>query len=132
MTTLGEAIDALRELQLLLTSNRDGQEVLTPNPDPGLVWEHIELSDTQIQGTRLQIGYADFRQIAEDISIAMAWVPDSGLHTTVGKMALHWSTTPADIRGGLKLLATNELKMEWATGDEGTDDTLLVLSLRRN
>jgi len=133
MTTLGEAIDALRELQLLLASTRDGQEVLIPNPDPGLVWERIELSDTQIQGARLQIGYADYRLIAEDISIAMAWVPDSGLHTTVREMALRWSTTPADIRGGLKLLATNELKMEWATADEGTDDDApLVLSMRRN
>jgi hypothetical protein len=131
--TLGEAIDALRELQLLLPSTRDGQEVLIPNPDPGLVWERIELSDDQIKGARQQIGYTDFRQIAEDISIAMAWVPNSGLHSTVRAMALRWSTTPADIRGGLELLATSGLKTEWATGDRSTDDdTPLVLSMRRN
>jgi hypothetical protein len=132
-TTLGETIEALRELQLLLISVRGGEEVLIPNPDPGFVWERIELSDLEIQGARRQIGYADFRQIAEDISIALDWVPQTGLQSTVRQMALRWSTTPAEIRGALALLKiTDNLDVRWSYSEQEHADDDAPLFMRNH
>ena len=69
------------------------------------------------------IGYADFRGLAEDITIALGWVPETGLRTTIAEMALRWSTTPFEVRGALRLVGlTRELTTDWSDGDEESDD----------
>ena len=79
--------------------------LLVPNPAPGFVWETKEMTEKEIKGARLQIGYADFRSIAEDIVIALDWAGEQGLTTTVEEMGTRWSTSSAAIRGGLALSA---------------------------
>ena len=54
-TTLGEAIEALRQLQLLLTSVRGGNDILVPNPDPGFVWDSISLTESETEHARRQL-----------------------------------------------------------------------------
>lgn len=103
--TLGDAINALRGLQLLLGVRRGDDTLLVPNPAPGFVWETKAMTEKEIRGTRLQIGYADFRSIAEDIVIALGWSGVQGLTTTVQEMGTRWSTSSATIRGGLALSA---------------------------
>jgi len=103
--TLGDTINALRGLQLLLEVRRGAEMLLVPNPAPGFVWETKEMTEKEIKGARLQIGYADFRSIAEDIVIALDWAGEQGLTTTVEEMGTRWSTSSAAIRGGLALSA---------------------------
>jgi hypothetical protein len=130
-TTLGQVIEAMLKLELLLTLERDGQRLLIPNPDPGFVWERVPLTEREIVATRQQIGYADFRQIAGDLASTLRWAADSGLETTIRQLALRWSTAAPTVRGGLSLLeATGALRSSW-TGTEaetGNDDAPLFLT----
>jgi hypothetical protein len=132
--TLGQIIDAMRKIDLLLTLEREGQELLIPNPDPGFVWERVPLTEREIVAMRQQIGYADFRQIADDLANALRWVADAGLDTTIRQLALRWSTSAPNVRGGLSLLeATGTLRSSW-TGTEaetGNDDAPIFLTTYR-
>ncbi len=103
--TLREAINAMRNLQLLLEVHRGGETLLVPNPAPGPVWDTNSMTEQEIRGLLLQIGYADYRSIAEDIVIALSWAGAQGLKTTIQEMGTRWSTTSAAIRGGLALSA---------------------------
>jgi hypothetical protein len=126
--TIGQAIDALRKLELLIPIQRDDEVVLVPNPVPGLVWDRVELSASNVIATRQQIGYASFGSVAQDIRNALGWADASGLRTTVREMALRWSTSTADVRGGLALLESlGELSPSPSIQTEGTDDAELLL-----
>jgi hypothetical protein len=90
-----------------------------------LVWDVEPLAEREIQHVRRQIGYADFRNIAEDIEFAVDWAGAAGLLTTVREMGTRWSMTSREIRGGLDLAATTRgitvsprLEIEDATDDD--------------
>jgi len=105
IATLRDAIAAMRQLQLLLEVRRGSDILLVPNPAPGPIWETKSMTDKEVRGIQLQIGYSDFRLIAEDIVTAVSWAGSQGLRTTVQEMGIRWSTTSAAIRGGLALAA---------------------------
>jgi hypothetical protein len=89
------------------------------------------MTEKEIRGLRLQIGYADFRSIAEDIVIALNWAGEQGLKTTIQEMGIRWSTTSAAIRGGLVLSAltsgvSNTPQLDSENGDD--DQVPLVIT----
>jgi hypothetical protein len=125
VANLRNAIDTLRHIQLLLDVRHAGETLLVPNPAPALVWDVEPLAEREIQHVRRQIGYADFRNIAEDIEFAVDWAGAAGLLTTVREMGTRWSMTSREIRGGLDLAATTRgitvsprLEIEDATDDD--------------
>lgn len=124
IANLHDAITAMRSVQLLLEVQKDGEKLFVPNPAPGPIWDAMTMSDQEIRSAQLQIGYADFRSVAEDIVIAVAWAGEQGLSTTIEEMGTRWSTTSTAIRGGLELAALTsgvftEPKLD---NDKGEDD----------
>jgi hypothetical protein len=130
--TLGEAIDAMRHLNLLLDVVRGDETLLVPNPAPENVWEAKSMTEQEIRLIRLQIGYADFRSIAEDIVIAVSWAGEKGLKTTIQEMGTRWSTTSAAIRGGLALSAlTSGVSTDPTLDNEKGDDDQLPIVITK-
>ena len=132
ISTLREAIDAMRRLQLLLDVHRGDEVHLVPNPAPGLIWDTKSMTEKEIRALRLQIGYADFRLIAEDIVIALNWAGEQGLKTTIQEMGTRWSTTSAAIRGGLALSAlTSGVSTTPQLDSENGDDDQVPLVITK-
>jgi hypothetical protein len=131
---LGAAIDALRELQLLLEVRRAGKTLLVPNPAPAFVWDVASLSEKEVQGLQRQIRHREFVETAEDITSAVEWAGDAGLKTTVQEMGIRWSKSSADIRGGLALVALTEgvTVSPQLSGGNAAEDVLPILVSRKS
>lgn len=123
IATLRDAIAAMRQVHLLLEVRRGSDILLVPNPAPGPIWEAKSMTEKEVRGAQLQIGYSDFRLIAEDIVTAVSWVGSQGLRTTIQEMGVRWSTTSAVIRGGLALAAlTSGVSTAPELGQDRDDD----------
>jgi hypothetical protein len=102
--TIGDAIDALLSIGLLLVEERDGDRLLVPNPSPKAAWESLGLSGVSLAWARTQALEADHRNIASNIGYAIAWCGEDGLSGTPRAMAIRWCTSIDDVLGGLRLL----------------------------
>lgn len=104
VNTIGDSIDALVDLGLLLTEMRDGARVHIPNPAPVPAWVRLGLSGEQLVKARARYIEGDHGGIATTISFAVAWCRERGLTATPRAMALRWGTSVDDLVGGLRLL----------------------------
>lgn len=104
IVTIGEAIDALVDLGLLLTEMRDGEPVHIPNPAPTPAWVRLGLSGQQLVTFRSRDLEGDHGGMAATISFAVAWCHERGLTATPRAMALRWCTSIENLVLGLRLL----------------------------
>jgi len=104
IVTIGEAIDAMVDLGLLLTEVRDGEPVHIPNPAPLPAWVRLGLSGEQLVKVRSRDLESDHGGIATTISFAVAWCHETGLTATPREMALRWCTSVEGLIQGLRLL----------------------------
>jgi hypothetical protein len=104
ISTLGDAIDAVVELGLLLVEERGGERVFIPNPSPMPAWERTGMTDQTLVRARARALGRRHREISSDIVAAVAWLPDEGLRATPREMALRWSTNVDDVVGGIRML----------------------------
>ncbi|MES2093775.1 MAG: hypothetical protein V4531_08185 [Actinomycetota bacterium] len=104
IVTIGDAIDALVDIGLLLVENRAGQRLLVPNPSPERAWEHLGMTGEALVSARSHALDNAHARIATDIASAVDWVPTEGVTATLRSMAIRWSTTVEDVLGGIRLL----------------------------
>lgn len=108
MRVLGDFIQALCNLGLLLPMQRNGEELLVPNACPGMVWDVVEIPEGNRGGLLEQIGYADFRHVAEDLRNLLGWAPAHRLRTTARSVAVRLAVAPPDVLGAIDLLAVTK------------------------
>ncbi|MBO1740478.1 hypothetical protein [Leifsonia sp. TF02-11] len=101
--TVGDAIDAVLELGLLLIERRGGEQLLLINPAPEPAWERIEMSGERLRHARLRAG-RDHDEIATDLIAAIAWCGEAGLTATPRQMAIRWAASVNEVVGGLRIL----------------------------
>lgn len=104
VSTIGEAIDAVLSIGLLLIEQRGGEALLIPNPAPQPTWERGALSGPALVVARSRALEDDHGRIADTIGFAVRWCGEEGLTATPRAMALRWCTTVDDVVGGLRLL----------------------------
>ena len=134
ITVMGHFIQALENLGLLLVMRRKGEDLLVPNPCPGMVWDVLDIPEQVRDRIRVQIGYADFRQVAEDLDNIVGWARDLTLTTTPRTLATRLAVTVDEVRGGLDLLALNKRASHLPLLQDGNDDLDqgdVVLVIRR-
>lgn len=102
--TVGEVIDALHELGLLLVEVRDGENLLVPNPSPRLAWEQAGLTGDRLVRARSRALEREHPGIATTISFAVWWCGERGLSATPRAMAIRWCVSVDDVVGGLRFL----------------------------
>ena len=129
---IGDAIDALLDIGLLLRETRQGKELLIANPAPEPAWERLGMEGSVVVGLRSRALAEQHNGAASDIKSAVAWTRHDGLTTTARAMALRWSTTVDDIVGGLRIItgtgdvvANRELGFD---ADIDADETLRLWS----
>lgn len=103
MTTMADFIQALQNVGLLFELP-GASRVLVPNAVPRMVWDFADLSEGQRASCRLQIGYADYRHVADDIANLVAWAPNHHLTATPRQLGIRLAIDPRKILGGLDLL----------------------------
>lgn len=104
IATIGDAIDALVSIGLLLIEERAGKHLLLPNPSPQPAWERIGLVDAPLRWARTNALGREHARAASTIVSAVSWLRDDGLKATPRSMAIRWSTTVEDIVGGIRML----------------------------
>jgi hypothetical protein len=104
IVSIGDAIDALVDLGLLLVENRAGHRLLVPNPSPQPAWDRLEMSGQIRLSARSHALDRAHSRVATDIASAVDWTSNEGLSTTPRSMAVRWSTTIEDVLGGIRLL----------------------------
>ncbi len=104
IATIGDVIDALVSIGLLIGEVRDGRQLLIPNPAPQPVWERWGVVGEQLDSARVRALTYEHRGIANSIESAVRWCGQEGLNTTPRAMAIRWCTTIEDVTGGLRLL----------------------------
>lgn len=115
VATVGDLIQALVNLGLLVSMNRGGQEVLAPNACPGMVWDVFEVSEEHRKGLALRIGWADYRWLADDVGNILRWAPDQQLLVTPRRLAIRLAVAPVDVLGAIDLMVLNgQLRKEGA------------------
>jgi hypothetical protein len=102
--TIGDAIDAMVGIGLLLIEDRAGQQLLIPNPSPVPAWEHVGMTGETLVWARSNALASEYRQIAGDITCAVLWLGEGGLLATPRSMAIRWSTTVGNVVGGIRML----------------------------
>lgn len=103
IATIGDTIDALVSIGLLLVEERAGMHLLAPNPSPQPAWERLGLTGERLVWARTR-ALEEHLGSASDIAKAVLWRGDKGLTTTPRAMAIRWCTEVDDIVGGLRLL----------------------------
>lgn len=101
--TFADVLMAMVNLGMVLRVT-NGEERFAPNPSPSLVWERLSLTESQMQGLRLQIGYADFRSAQHDLAHMVEWSPDHRLVATPRRIAIRLAIHPEGVLGGIELL----------------------------
>ncbi len=104
ISTVGDAIDGMLDLGLILLEVRHGDQLLVPNPSPELAWERLGLTGYDLLMARSQALEEDHRATSGQIENAIRWSGGRGLSSTPRAMALRWSTTVEDVLGALRLL----------------------------
>ena len=104
IATIGDAIDALVSMGLLLVEERNGERLLIANPSPEPVWERLGHTGRNLIFARSRSLKQEHGIIAGDIACAVAWCREEGLTTTPRAMAIRWCTRVDDVEGGLRLL----------------------------
>ena len=104
IATIGDAIDALVSLGLLLGEERGGAHLLVPNPSPEPAWVRIGLTGERLVWARARSLEGEHRRISSNIAYAVGWRGDEGLTATLRTMAIRWGTRVEDVVGGLRLL----------------------------
>ena len=94
----------------------------------------MDIPEESRDGIRVQIGYADFAQVADDLNNIIGWAPDLALTTTPRTLATRLAVTIEEVLGGLDLLAltkqaTHTPVHQGKNGDLDAGD--LVLMIRR-
>lgn len=129
--TVGDAIDAVLELGLLLTERRGDRELLVINPAPEPAWERVAMSAERLRSARLRAGM-DHDEIATDLIAAIAWCGQTGLTATPRSMALRWAANVSDVIGGLRILGGGgRLESDHDIGFDSEFDPDELLTLRR-
>jgi hypothetical protein len=105
LATIGDTIDALLELGLILIDSQGGRELIVPNPAPEPAWERLGLSGDARSNTRIQALRSQHRLTASDLASALVWVGDRGLSASPRTLAMRWTTTTEDVVGAIRLLA---------------------------
>lgn len=105
--TAGDALDAMRDLGLLVTEERSGHRLLIPNPAPEPAWvrraREGEDADS-IRRIRLNTLRHLHGLLATDLTRALRWAEVDGLRSTPRKLALRLATTVDEVRGALRYL----------------------------
>jgi hypothetical protein len=104
ITSIGDAIDALMAIGLLLVEDREDVRLLIPNPCPIPAWEHGGATGADLMWMRSRSLREEYDEIANDIASAVSWLSTGGLVATPRAMAIRWSTTPETVVGGLRVL----------------------------
>ena len=104
VSTVGDAIDALLGVGLLLVEVRDGEELLVPNPAPARAWERLGLTGDRLKWARINAMKGEFGQISDDIGCAVWWSGPDALTATPREMSIRWSTDAARVSGAIRLL----------------------------
>jgi len=128
--TIGEAIDALVAIGLLLVEERKDEKLLVPHPAPEPAWERVGLTGDALAWARSRALENEHRGIADSIARAAAWRRDDGLTTTPRAMAIRWCTSVDDAIGGLRLLGgTGRLRSDPPMGFDTEIDPDETLTL---
>ncbi|MEV8215679.1 hypothetical protein [Leifsonia sp. NPDC077715] len=132
--TTGRAIDAMRDLGLLLVERRSGQELLIPNPSPEPAWAHQARNgadEATIRRMRVATLIRLHALLAEDLRYAIAWSGEAGVQTTVRSLAIRFAATVAAVTGALRLLvAEGRLVPDVDLGLDAVIDPDVPLRLR--
>lgn len=126
MTTMADFIQALQNIGLLFELP-GAHRVLVPNAVPRMVWDFADLSEGQRASCRLQIGYADYRHVADDIANLLEWAPNHHLTATPRQLGIRLAIDPRRIVGGLDLLTMTRRVAPHAYSDDVPRDELLDL-----
>jgi hypothetical protein len=102
--TVGDAIDAMVKIGLLLVENRGTDFLLIANPSPQAAWERLGLTEERLAWARARALENEHRDAASNIGYAVAWCGLEGLTATPRQMAIRWCTRVEDVVGGLRLL----------------------------
>ena len=137
----GDLIQALVNLGLLTPLHRGGTELMVPNPSPGIVWDALDLSDSERKQVRQNIGRYNFNEVADDISNMLTWAPEHRLEVTPHALALRLAVRSSEVIGALDFLdainaATNEsLSQGWpgtSNAAEIADQPFMIATITHN
>lgn len=105
--TVGQAVDALRDLGLLLVEERQGRHLLIPNPAPEPAWLHQERSGADaatVRNIRMETLRHVYQTLATDLQHAIRWAAEEGVWTSVEALALRQAATIDEVTGALRYL----------------------------
>lgn len=126
-----DLILALQKIGLLLSFERGGEELLVPNPAPGMVWDTVDMTDDVRRGYETQIGYADFRTAADDMQHVLHWAPDRKVVGTPRMIALRLALAPEHVLGAMRLLTLTAHAVLRTVGEAADNpvDALMEITL---
>ncbi|GAA4984180.1 hypothetical protein GCM10023225_24170 [Kineococcus glutinatus] len=103
LEVLGDFLDALTRLGVLLAEDGDGGTVLTPNARPTAAALVANNPDDRRGGYREENDYSNFRSIAENLEHLVRWAPGRRLRATAEQIAARLGVTVYEVQGGLEL-----------------------------
>jgi hypothetical protein len=102
--TVGDAIDALRAIGLLLAERRGDRELLVVNPAPEPAWQRLGLTGDALVSVRQQALRGQANGVDDDIVAAIRWAGPEGLHGSVRRMAMRWASGTAQVTSAVRML----------------------------
>jgi hypothetical protein len=104
IATIGDVIDALIEIGLILLEERGDSRVVVPNPSPEPVWSRLGMTGDALRRARVAALEGQHRRTASMIEASARWCV-GGLTASPRSMAIRWCTSVEDVLGALRVLA---------------------------
>ena len=125
--TFGDALRALRQLNLLLVTEGEAPERYVPNPSPPAVWDVMELTPESRHGLITQALYADYKPYQADIQHLLRWARDGRLDVTPLTLAVRLGLPVNVVLGTLRLLQhLGDISIQSATESLEADSEITV------